>query len=610
MANLPSMGRYQSLPQMSFGDAESLISIRPLGANSLWVRLRDVGDRLLPNGLFDALYSVNGRPAIPPSSLTRLLLLELRTGCGDREAVENLNYDVRWQYACNLRQEQCDIHPTTLSKFRLRLLFGTIDREKINELKCSGVVLRETPAYGHMQAVLDGAVEIGILDREAVKGIDSTAIFGAAAVQDSYRLMFQGLRAAIEAHAKAAKAEEHDQLLAALRRAEYSSEQKKPDIDWNDPAARKALLVDYLEDTVAVLVACKEFDDPDVIAAMAQLAKLVGQDLDLSSGEVELLKGVAPDRQCSVTDPEMRHGRKSASKRFNGSKGHAMVDPESELVTDVAVTPASEHDGAAGETLLEHTEAKVAVGDNAYAGAEVRAKALMDGTVVITPAAPAGEYDKDSFVLNEDGESMTCPAEVTAPIAPSGRVHFPAKSCRACPFAQQCNPKGNGRTLQIQDTEALQRHLRAYARTEKGRELIKWVRSTTERVIGHWVRWGLRQGRYFGTAKTGLQAVLAATGHNLDKIGRHTAWKDREGTRTGDAGGCEGPWGPSTAPRRSSMPVCGAPAAPGRNSRHNWQRFPVSPHREPARGRRAGGAVFQDLPRLLGAHESARSPEE
>jgi len=268
---------------------------------------------------------------------------------------------------------------------------------------------------------------------------------------------------------------------------------------------------------------------------MAQLAKLVGQDLDLSSGEAELLKGVAPDRQCSVTDPEMRHGRKSASKRFDGSKGHAIVDPESELITDVEVTPASEHDGAAGESLLEHTEATMVGGDNAYAGADVRAKALNHGTVVITPAAPSGEYDKDSFVLSEDGQSMTCPAAETAPIASSGRVHFPAKTCRACPFAHLCNPKGNGRTLQIQGTEALQRHLRAYARTEKGRELIKWVRSTTERIIGHWVRWGLRQGRYFGTAKTGLQAVLAATGHNLDKIGRHAAWKAGNGAGNGDA---------------------------------------------------------------------------
>jgi hypothetical protein len=527
------MGRYQSRPQISFGDAESVLTIRPLPEGSLWQRMREMGDRLLPNSLFDPLYSVHGRPAIPPSSLTRLLLLQLRYGCGDEDAVENLNYDVRWQYACSLRQEQCDIHPTTLSKLRLRLMFGTIDREKINELKAQGILLRDMPAYDIVRWILDGAVEMGILTQDTVRGIDSTAIFGAAAVQDSYRLMFQGLREAIEAHAGVATQEQHNELLSALRRGEYTSERKKPDIDWNDPAARQALLVDYLEDTVAVLAACRESGDPQVQAAMAQLAKLVGQDLDLSSGEVELLQGVAPNRQCSTVDPEMRHGRKSASKRFTGSKGHIVIDPESELITDVEVTPASVHDGAAAEVLVEQTEAGMLIGDQAYATAALRTQALAKGVAVVTPAAPAGPFDKDSFVLDEAAKSITCPAGVTAQIAPSGRAHYPAKGCRACPFAQQCNPKGNGRTLQIQETEALQRSLRAYARTEKVDKLIRWVRSTTERVMGHWVRWGVRHGRYFGTAKTGLQALLGVIGHNLDKIGRHQARKGDVGTPTG-----------------------------------------------------------------------------
>jgi len=530
------MGRYQSRPQISFGDAESVLAVRPLPEGSLWQRMREMGDRLLPNSLFDPLYSVNGRPAIPPSSLTRLLLLGLRYGCGDEEAVENLNYDVRWQYACNLRQEQCDIHPTTLSKLRLRLMFGTIDREKINELKAQGILLRDMPAYDIVRAILDGAVEMGILTQDVVRGIDSTAIFGAAAVQDSYRLMFQGLREALEAHARAATQEQHNELLSALRRGEYTGARKKPDIDWNDAVARKALLVDYLEDTVAVLAACRELDDPQVQAAMAQLAKLVGQDLDLSSGEVGLLQGVASNRQCSTVDPEMRHGRKSASKRFTGSKGHVVIDPESELITDVEVTPASIHDGAAAETLVERTDAGMLIGDQAYATAALRTQGLANGVAVVTPALPVGVLDKDSFTLDHEAKRMTCPAGVTVQVAASGRVHFPAKGCRACPFGAHCNPRGNGRTLQIQETEALQRSFRGYARTEKMRELIRRVRSTTERVIGHWVRWGVRQGRYFGTAKTGLQALLAVIGHNLDKIGQHQARKSDAGTPTGRNG--------------------------------------------------------------------------
>jgi len=35
----------------------------------------------------------------------------------------------------------------------------------------------------------------------------------------------------------------------------------------------------------------------------------------------------------SVHDPEMRHGRKSKAKRFDGHKDAIAVDPESQLIT-------------------------------------------------------------------------------------------------------------------------------------------------------------------------------------------------------------------------------------------------------------------------------------
>ncbi len=64
---------------------------RPLAPQSFAVRFRTVCDLLLPDTLFDDLYVAgNGRPATSPSRLTRLLLLELRYGRSDRQAVEDL----------------------------------------------------------------------------------------------------------------------------------------------------------------------------------------------------------------------------------------------------------------------------------------------------------------------------------------------------------------------------------------------------------------------------------------------------------------------------------------------------------------------------------------
>ena len=54
----------------------------------------------------------------------------------------------------------------------------------------------------------------------------------------------------------------------------------------------------------------------------------------------------------STVDPEARHGHKSRSRRFDGYKGHLSVDPDSELIDDVVVTPANVPDADAVDDLL------------------------------------------------------------------------------------------------------------------------------------------------------------------------------------------------------------------------------------------------------------------
>ena len=49
--------------------------------------------------------------------------------------------------------------------------------------------------------------------------------------------------------------------------------------------------------------------------------------------------GVSRDRMMSVHDPEMRHGRKSSRRRFDGHKAAIVVDTDSQLITAVDVLP-------------------------------------------------------------------------------------------------------------------------------------------------------------------------------------------------------------------------------------------------------------------------------
>ena len=64
----------------------------------------------------------------------------------------------------------------------------------------------------------------------------------------------------------------------------------------------------------------------------AVLAAVAGQDLCRDpGGRFVIARRVAKDRVISTVDPEARHGHKSTARRFDGYKGHAAVDPDSEL---------------------------------------------------------------------------------------------------------------------------------------------------------------------------------------------------------------------------------------------------------------------------------------
>jgi len=75
-----------------------------------------------------------------------------------------------------------------------------------------------------------------------------------------------------------------------------------------------------------------------ITAAAALLQRLIAQDVEEKpEGGCQIKPGTEKDRMVSVPDPEMRHGRKSASKRFNGHKAAVAVDLESQLIGAVEV---------------------------------------------------------------------------------------------------------------------------------------------------------------------------------------------------------------------------------------------------------------------------------
>ena len=88
-----------------------------------------------------------------------------------------------------------------------------------------------------------------------------------------------------------------------------------------------------------------------IVAAAELLVQLLLQDVERTDDGVGLKDGVSRDRMMSVHDPEMRHGHKSSSRRFDGHKAAIVVDSDSQLITAVEVLP-----GNAPEPLTQESD--------------------------------------------------------------------------------------------------------------------------------------------------------------------------------------------------------------------------------------------------------------
>ncbi len=118
---------------------------------------------------------------------------------------------------------------------------------------------------------------------------------------------------------------EHD-----LRRYFGSSLKGEAGIDWDDAEARGVFLGGVVTDAERLLEVARRVkeklpsDEPlrqQLHEATELLSRLLLQDIERQADGVSLKQGVSPERIVSVHDPEMRHGRKSANKRFDGHKG-------------------------------------------------------------------------------------------------------------------------------------------------------------------------------------------------------------------------------------------------------------------------------------------------
>jgi IS5 family transposase len=438
------------------------------------------------------------------------MVLQAHEGLSDQEAVDRLECDLRWQAAAGMDAGARSFHPTTLVGQRNRLRASERPKRFLEDTK---VAAREAGVMG-----------------SRVRVLDSTPIYDAVSTQDTVtqlRAAIRKLLRALEGSGLAFK------VRMALSRDDDYAGPGKPPCDWDDAEARDALVDALVCDALAALAVIDgEQLDGAALDAAELLAVVAGQDVEQGDdGVFRIARRVARDRVISTVDPEARHGHKSRNRRFDGYKAHLSVDPDSELIDDVVVTPANTHDAEAVDDLLaDHADAEdkpTVMGDSAYAGPDTMNDLEDDGFEVIAKVPPAtnrdGRYTKDDFSVDIDAGTVTCPAGQTVTIRfardHSGRADF-GERCANCPLRERCTSSPKGRSIKIHRREALLQRAKAAQATPEWQHAYRSTRPKVERKIAHFVRagWGARRARVRGVKRVTTDAVTRAAAVNWARL--------------------------------------------------------------------------------------------
>jgi hypothetical protein len=238
---------------------------------------------LFPDELFADLFTDEGRRSVPPMIVAVVMVLQRLEGLSDREAVDRFAFDARWKYAAGgLDFDYPGFVHTVLVDMRARLARSQWP-ERIFEV------------------VLDVARQAGLVGRRRV--LDSTPLYDAVATMDTITLV----RSAVRGLLRAAEPDLAAELRAVIGSGDDYAGSGKPQIDWDDPAARDALIDSRTRDALAMLAVLDGRELDDQVGPAAQLlASVVGQDIINDGGVLRIARKVATDRVISTVDPDAR----------------------------------------------------------------------------------------------------------------------------------------------------------------------------------------------------------------------------------------------------------------------------------------------------------------
>src|SRR5215207_4126771 len=382
-----------------------------------------------------------GKEAHPPAMMAMAMLVQGYLGMSDAEMVELTVVDLRVQMVLGcLGAEAPPFSQGALQEFRERLIAADLDRRLLAR---TVELAKATQAFDHRK-----------LPKTLRVAIDSSPLEGVGRVEDTFNLLAHAARNVVRCAARLLGWKEEKVCReAGIPLLVDSSIKRALDIDWNDAVEKTDAIKTFTRqlDALQAWIARQfpnEMAQPPLKEPVEALVQIRTQDLepDPQGGGSRIREGVAADRRVSIGDKEMRHGRKSKSKRFNGFKRHIAADVDRGLILACAITPANRPEDDAMPSLrtdMAHQGLEVdhLLIDRGYINSALVEEVLgRRGKIVCKPwrSRNGRLFPKSAFTLNLRDRTIACPNGQVQPITVGTTVEFDPDLCDPCTRRRQC----------------------------------------------------------------------------------------------------------------------------------------------------------------------------
>ena len=507
----------------------------PKGA--LATRLRDEFADLYEDADFRALYPRRGQPGLAPWRLALVTVLQFLEQLSDRQAADAVRARIDWKYALGLELADPGFHFSVLTEFRARLVAGRAEQllldKMLERFKHRGLVRARGKQRTDSTHVLAAVHDLNLLELVA-ETLRATLDDLAAVVPDWLRVIsppawFERYGRRVEEYRLPKGQDKREAFALAVGEDGFLL---LAALDGQDApaAAREEPMVQTLRDVWRV-----------------HYAREAGRLRWRSTAE---LPPVA-ERVQSPYDPEAHFSMKRQS-HWTGYKVHVTEtrdDDTAQVITDVATCPSMRPDMTSTAGIHDRLAAKGLIPaehfvDSGYVDAGLLVSSQrehglsLEGPVrgVSSRQMRNGQgYSLPHFRIDWNREQVTCPQGKTSVYwrtlrlpdgSPRIQVQFSRSDCGACAARAACaSAKAARRVMQFHQREEYEALRAARARADDPAWLERHrKRAGVEGTLSQGTRaFGMRQSRYVGLAKTGLQEVCAAAAINVSRVVR---WLD------------------------------------------------------------------------------------